>query len=783
MSVVAVRLAFSPEERQRVDRVDQLTAEGGAGLDELVRMLDDPSWTVRRSVVEALAASGTAAVDPLCRSLRTQRASEARIAATVDALAAVNGNADLALVEMIAGADAPVVADIAQILGRRRTVAGLPAVIALTRHPDDNVAVAAIEALGRIGGRAAVDSLVDAVKSGNFFRTFPAIDVLGRSGDPRAVDPLTDLLDQPQFAAEAARALGRTGDIAAIVPLMTLVAHAGLSTVRIAALAVRDLHQRYGERFGNGDEVQDAIRLGANAGGVSRQLTRALGEGDAAERAAICFLLGAEGDPSSVPVLTGLLDGNEEVAREAAIALKRLGPQVEDQIVAGLRRQDSAQRRSLLPLVSSPGAAREVADCLKDADPEVRALACEALARTGATDAVGAIFSLLADPNGRVLYAAMAAIQSLGSRETEKLAIAGAHSNDPRVRGAALRIITYFGFASAMDEILGALSDPDERVRDITIQGLPFMDDPRALEALLAAAKSPLDRTRAAAMRSLGQCNGDLRVSAYLLKGITDANPWVRYYACQALGRLAFEPATDALIRSLADPAGQVRVAAVEALSHLRNEAAIIALKRAATDADSDIQRAALIGLGVAGRDEALPFMLATAKSADAATRLVAISAFAGFRVPEVLFALRDAVSDPDEGVRRSAIGFLSTTPGVATTEILVDLLRTAGMTEQLVAALAVPIEGRVEGLSAALERADDETASSLTSALARMRRPAAVSVLIGAMSMANVAARKAAATALAATATREAQSVLRRAADSDPEPEVRQICSLLLAR
>ena len=481
MSVVAGRLAFSPEERQRIDRVARLTTEGGTALDELVGMLDDPSWTVRRSVVEALAASGTAAVAPLCRSLRTRRESEARIAATVDALAAVNGNADLPLVDMIAGADAPLLADIAQILGRRRTVPGVPAVIELTRHPDDNVAVAAIEALGRIGGRAAVDSLVDAVKSGNFFRTFPAIDVLGRSGDPRAVEPLTDLLAQPQFAAEAARALGRTGDIAAVAPLMTLVAHAGLSTVRIAALAVKDLHQRYGERFGNGDDVQDVIRLGRNSDGVVRQLTRALGEGDPAEQAAICFLLGAERDPSSAPVLTGLLDGNEEVAREAALALKRLGPQAEDQIVAGIRLHDSGQRRALLPLVSSPGASREVVDCLKDGDPEVRALACEALARTGATDAVGALFSLLADSNARVLYAAMAAIQSLGSRETEKLAIAAAHSNDPRVRGAALRIITYFGFATAMDEILGALSDADERVRDITIQGLPFMDDPRAL--------------------------------------------------------------------------------------------------------------------------------------------------------------------------------------------------------------------------------------------------------------------------------------------------------------
>ena len=245
-----------------MERVDRLTAEGGTALDELVGMLDDPSWTVRRSVVESLAASGTAAVDPLCRSLRTRRESEARIAATVDALAAVNGNADLPLVDMIAGADAPLLADIAQILGRRRTVAGLPAVIALTRHADDNVAVAAIEALGRIGGRAAVDSLVDAVKSGNFFRTFPAIDVLGRSGDPRAVAAPDR---PPRSTAVRGRGCPRPGTNRRCrrgrATHDTRRAR-GLSTVRIAALAVKDLHQRYGERFGNGDDIQDVIRLG-----------------------------------------------------------------------------------------------------------------------------------------------------------------------------------------------------------------------------------------------------------------------------------------------------------------------------------------------------------------------------------------------------------------------------------------------------------------------------------------------------------------------------------------
>jgi HEAT repeat protein len=781
MTLVADHMAFSPEDLRRVEEIERLA--NGGGLDRLIAMLDDPSWAVRRAVVAALAASGTRAVGLLCEALQHRRETEGRIAATVDALAAVTGDADSALAAMVAGAEVPVLADIAQILGRRRTSSAVATVIALSRHEDDNVAAIAIEALGRIGGRAAVDSLVDAVRSENFFRAFPAIEVLGRSGDPRAVAPLTALLEQPQYATEAVRALGRTGDVTAVAPLIRLFSRSSSSLVRLLAVALHELHQRYQERFGNGDAVTAEIRGAARASGIVRQLVLGLTEGDPGEKAAVCFCLGVIGDPAAAPALTALLDAPPPIADVAATALRGLGPQVEQQILQSIRAGDSAHKRALLPFVSSNGATNEVVACLRDADADVRVLACEALARTGAVAAVGELFPLLGDADPRVSYAAVAAIQSLGSPETERLAVAAASSADVRVRRAALRILGYFGSSLGLDAFLAALHDADERVREAAVQGLPFMDDPRAFEALLAAAKDAVDRTRAAAMRSLGQCAGDLRASAYLLKGLGDPDAWVRYYACQSLGKLAFEPAAEAIVRLLADPAGQVRVAAVEALSCLRGDVAARALNAAATDPDSDIQRAALVGLGVAQRSESLPLILNAARSPDPATRLVAVSALAGFRTLAVLSAFRVAASDPDESVRTASIGFLAAMTGGPATRTLITLLGTPASTEQVLAALSVHVEGRIAGLLSGLEEADDETAPALTSALARMRRPDASAALVKVMNMRNVPARKAAASALAVLASKEALSVLKDAARHDPEPEVRQICSLLLAR
>src|SRR5262249_5690924 len=161
-----------------------------------------------------------------------------------------------------------------------------------------------------------------------------------------------------------------------------------------------------------------------------------------AEQAAVAFVLGALRDPSAAPALAGLLDGPAAVAEAARQGLRRLGPSADDRVLQGVRTGDSAARRALLPLVAGAGAVADLVACRADPAPDVRALACDALARCGATGAVGALFPLLAEANPRVSFAALAAIQSLGSAETEALARAAAASSDPRMRRAAMRILT-----------------------------------------------------------------------------------------------------------------------------------------------------------------------------------------------------------------------------------------------------------------------------------------------------------------------------------------------------
>ena len=778
-----VPVAMTPAEQRRAATAARLAQARDRGIPELVEMLTDPSWAVRRQVIAALAAAGDPAVPPLCEALRARRDDETRLAAAVDALAASVGDPSGPVGALARDAQAAVRSDAAQILGRRRDPRAVALLAALAQDPDDNVAVAAVEGLGRIGGRAAVEALLAAVASASFFRVFPAIDVLGRSDDPRAVPALSSLLANPLYAPEAARALGRSAEAAAVAPLATLLTSPSEALVRTAALSLAELHGRIVERYGRASAVESALRRAAGGDAVRRRLAQALSAAERDEQKAIAFVLGVIGGDLAIAALSRLLDVGDGVADAAAAALRKLGPASENQIRQALREGPSARRRAVLPIVNRATSAAEVVLCLGDPDAEVRSLAADALGRVGATAAVPALFPLLSDGNPRVVQAVTGAIQSLGSGETKPLALAAAAGADPAARRAALRILAYFGYGDALPHFWVALRGDDVRLREVAIAGLPFLDDARAHEALLAAARDAVVETRRAALRALGHsATSDPRVLAALLSALDAQDAWVRYYAAQALGRTGAESTSGRLRGLLRDPAGQVRVAAVEALSNFRNDVALQALREAASSEEPDLRRAALIGLGITGRPEALPALLEGMRSDDAATRLVAVSALSGAGGTEVVPALARAARDPDEAVRAAAVAFLAAAPGADATAELVELAREMTERERAIAALAVPAEGRIPALLTALDGADEDVAPLVGSALARMRTPLAARALQQALESRNVAARKAAASALRALGSREALDAIRRAAAHDPEAVVRQICSVLLA-
>jgi HEAT repeat protein len=432
----------------------------------------------------------------------------------------------------------------------------------------------------------------------------------------------------------------------------------------------------------------------------------------------------------------------------------------------------------LLPGLSHPEHGAAVLACLDDPDPGVRAAAADALARLAAKAATPRLFALLEDPQARVVHAATAAISALGSDDTEAYALRAAASAVPEVRRAALRILGYFGYPSGFEAFQAALHEGDPRLRDAAAAGLAIIDEPRARPLLRETATQHDAKLRAAAIRALGQAETSEDTRAALRAALRDEDAWVRYYACQALGRLRAEDALDAIRDLLSDPAGQVRVAAVEALSHLAG--GLSALRDCVKSADPDVQRAALLGLGLRADVGSLDTFLEAARSADSATRLVALSALAGVPGAQAIEALTDAARDPDEAVRTAAVGYLQELPGASFA--LIDLAREGVERARVLNALSLPHPERVSALLSGLARADDELAPLLASCLSKLGAPLGRDGLIAALALDNRVARLAAAHALAAQATREAYAALQQCAAEASDPELRRVCALHLS-
>lgn len=771
----------SPSETQRLARAEQIQKLGEAGVAELLAGLVDPSWQVRRAVIAGLAAQASA-VEPLRDLLRDRREDETQVAASVDALVASVADVESVITPLATSTNPAVVADVAQILGRRRNLRAIPLLTQLTEHEDDNVAVAAIEALGRIGGRSAIDALVRCAESNLFFRVFPAVDVLGRSGDPRAIEPLSRLLSQPRYVPEAARALGRTGDPRATEPLAALLTSASASTTRVAALSLFELCARQRELYGTSLAVEETLRSVARPNTV-RKLASSMSGADSAERVAICAVLGALQDPTSLPLLLSLVDAAPEVARAAADALTQLGQVSKEALSEALLSGDSLRRRALLPVVRHSSASEAVAACLADPDQAVRALACHKLAQLGDKAALPALFERLDDTSAQVVHAASGAIQSLGDSRVTELALEATHSSAPAIRRAAARILGSFGDEAIVPRLRDLSSDSDAQVRDAAIMALALIESEPA-EALLRSLCGRDDpRIRATAMRALGQQARSASGIDCLLSGLSDADSWVRYYAAQGLGKLGEERATSALIACLDDDHGQVPVAAIEALSHLKNADALSALRAASSSDNPDKQRAAFLGLSLAGDVASLPSILQACVTSDPATRLIALSASTAFHTPAVVETLRRAAGDPSDVIRTAAIGFLAARPEPEATRGLIALLAKSENPAAVIAALANPGEGRVAGILQEAALADERLAPTLSSILARLHQPEATAGLYDLLSSPNVNSRRAAVATLSAIGGQAVSSALTKLAASDPDPTVRNLCALFLTQ
>lgn len=285
----------------------------------LVQLLGDPDRSVRTAAIVSLTAIGAPAVVPVggClqhENLAIQEAASSILSSIADARVLDS------LITALGSADWIVRMHAAKALGRIRDARAVDALLPLLQDKVKAVREDVVAALALIG-REAVDPLVATLVHAEWLVRLHAVEALGKLRAKEAVDPLLDLtFNDPDAAVreDAVRALGEIGDPRAVDFLLVVIKTPGLRPIAIESLG------KIGDRRAVPALV--AVVTGESRPEVSRALHGCQDRWDEEMEAmgAAVTALARIKDPVAIPTLVGAL--YQTITRaEAAAGLVAFG--------------------------------------------------------------------------------------------------------------------------------------------------------------------------------------------------------------------------------------------------------------------------------------------------------------------------------------------------------------------------------------------------------------------------------------------------------------------------
>ncbi|MDW8362735.1 MAG: CheR family methyltransferase [Myxococcales bacterium] len=279
----------------------------------------DIDWRVRK---EAAALVGRCADDAAIGLLvdRLARSEEPSIrGACLEAIALLGERASSALFETLARTPPGRRRFLIEALGETRAEAAVRVLSQIARESNPHEAVAAIDALGRIGGPRATEALLPLLQTPDRFLRLAVLDALERC---RARIPwrlLGDHLAEPAARRAVVGLLGRCGDPRAVEPLLARLREADdalfVQTTRGLATLVAECPPAFDVL------LERAPSLDARA---RAKLRRLVGDGPPQTRAAAALLLVASREVEALPQIASLA-ATEGLSPQARSALRRWG--------------------------------------------------------------------------------------------------------------------------------------------------------------------------------------------------------------------------------------------------------------------------------------------------------------------------------------------------------------------------------------------------------------------------------------------------------------------------
>ena len=371
---------------------------------------------------------------------------------------------------------------------------------------DPSLHAQALETVVEIGD-SGLSELLDIVECRNPLTAVAAVTALGRIGDKRAVPSLLMMLDHADAALRStiAEALGRIGDRSALARIVELLSDSSEVVQRNAVLAVQKLPDRRAAK-----PLLTIIECTQNAE-LRRQSVVALA---------------ATGSRKAVPTLTGLLaNANTELKRAIAEAFNRIdSPEAAESLATMLDCDDlTVVTRALQGLRKHAveSATPTLLQLCKHSNSGIRRHAVEALAETRQE----AVFDVLQQQlvSDSSVEVRTAAARSCGKVNDKRFVcvLEQALRDEPSVRSAALVSLTMIGDRSSIPAMLASLRDSVPEVRYHAVTGLGKLKADKATCAIKVLLEDENDMVRVgatSALKNLGIQNASIPLSRRFLK-------------------------------------------------------------------------------------------------------------------------------------------------------------------------------------------------------------------------------------------------------------------------
>ena len=621
---------------------------------KLIAFLGDPSWRVRQEAVNAIGKYGVtqSLVERLIQAMASGHSAGLRNAAS-EALVLLGEPVVEPLLSSLASADSSqrkFIVDALGLVGSQASKAGLFAAI---NDRDDNVAAAAVEALGRIGGEDVLRELSRIVREveGQSQLKGYLLDTLGKCEAELDYQFLVDSATQVVHVRWVGPLLGFSSEPKAVIQLSELAKNSSRST-----------------RNGAFKGFHNALRMGRFETGLIERAIR--GDAELIER-----------------LRQGLFDKEQEVA-EAALAvlnhcqIAELVPDILN-AVAGKPWEKSIladcmkMGREICPaLLTQLGQARVEAKLLYlEVFKAFRVEECRSQLKTfiegGEQREAEAAIEVLAEICHRNDIRYLVELLCRGDidlRESAGLAVSIIGRAFPEETASALREFIDSGVRGDMVRALGKLALPEDRtwltvlikhedvvIRQAALEAAAYFGENFPSTPLREAMADISPQVRSAAARALGSFSADPEIQA-LREGLRDSDPWVVSSAVMALGRCGGRLAVPALIDAMDHRSSAVVISAIQALGRMVPDSLSLVISKGLEKEDPEVVRETISLIRFLPKRDAESFLRPLLEHAYWDVRLMAAQAFREREIHVTVEVLTDLIANEPEYLVRDVL-------------------------------------------------------------------------------------------------------------------------------